>query len=107
MIIKKVTSNTLIEAINDRQIPILVIFSRENCHVCQEVVPKVEDISKKYEGKISFYYVDVETDKSLFKKLFLRGVPQLVFFKNGELCGKLAGNLEEEDIEEKINDLLM
>lgn len=106
MTIKKLNSNILDEAIFENNEVCVVIFSRKDCHVCQEVVPRVEEIAKEYEGKCSFYYVDVEEEKDLFKKFSLKGVPQLLFFQDGEFCGKLAGNVEEEDIEEKIDDLI-
>ncbi|KJS80057.1 MAG: thioredoxin [Peptococcaceae bacterium BICA1-8] len=106
MAIQKVDSNQLDEAIFKNNEACVVVFSREGCHVCQEVVPRVEEISKEYEGKLSFYYVDVEEEKDLFKKFSLKGVPQLLFFKDGEFHGKLAGDVEEDDIEEKIDCLI-
>lgn len=84
----------------------LVVFSRKSCHVCKEVVPIVEELEPKYKSKFGFYYVDVEEDKSLFQSLSLKGVPQILFFRNGEYQGKLSGQVEEEDIEEKIADNL-
>lgn len=95
-----------INEIIEKNEPCLVVFSRQNCHVCQEVIPKVEDIAKNLAGKLSFYYVDVEEDKSVLKQFALKGVPQLLFFNQGELYSKLAGNVEEEDIEEKIDEIL-
>jgi len=59
-----------------------------------------------YDGKLSFYYVDVEEEKDLFKKFSLKGVPQLLFFKDREFHGKLAGDVEKEDIIGKIEDLI-
>lgn len=106
MVIKKVDSNLFNEAIYDNNEACVVIFSRKDCHVCKEVVPRVEEVSKKYEGKFSFYYVDVEEEKDLFKRFSLKGVPQLLFFNDGEFHGKLAGDVEEEDVEEKIDDLI-
>ncbi|WP_088225386.1 thioredoxin family protein [Desulfosporosinus sp. FKB] len=86
--------------------PCLVIFSRKTCHVCQEVVPVLEDLQPKYDGKLGFYYVDVEDDKALFQSFSLKGVPQILFFNEGEYQGKLAGAVDEEKIENKIADVL-
>lgn len=106
MTLKKVDSKVLDDAIFNNNEACVVVFSREGCHVCQEVVPRAEEVAKKFENKLSFYYVDVEKQKELFKKFSLKGVPQMLFFKDGEFYGKLAGEVEEEDIEEKIDDLL-
>ncbi len=86
--------------------PCLVIFSRKSCHVCQSVVPVLEDLQPKFEGKFCFYYVDVEEEKALYQKFSLKGVPQILFFKDGDYQGKLTGKAEEEDIEERITDVL-
>ena len=68
MAINKIDSKALDEAIFNNNEASVVIFSREGCHVCQDVVPRVEEVSKEYDGKLSFYYVDVEEEKDLFKK---------------------------------------
>ncbi len=86
--------------------PCVVVFSRQNCHVCQEVVPMVEEISEKYIDKCGFYHVDVEEEKDLFKKFSLKGVPQILLFKDGEYQGKKAGLVEEEVLTEIIDEML-
>ncbi len=105
MSIKSLDTKEVMDVINKNE-PCVVVLSRENCHVCQEVLPKIEDISEKFAGKLSFYYTDVEEDKSLLKQFSLKGVPQILFFKDGGFFGKLSGNVEEEDIEEKIEEII-
>ncbi len=106
MAITKIDSNRFNDVIYDNSEACVVAFTRKDCRVCKEVVPKLEEVAGSYDGKLTFYNVDMEEEKSLFKKLSLKGVPQLLFFKDGELYGKLAGDVEEEDIEEKIDDMI-
>ncbi|MEL1135635.1 thioredoxin family protein [Desulfitobacterium sp. THU1] len=94
------------EIIYDNGDPCLVIFSRKTCHVCKEVVPVLEDLQPKYEGKFGFYYVDVEDEKALFQRFSLKGVPQILFFNEGEYQGKMAGLVEDDKVEEKISEVL-
>ncbi|WP_425804282.1 thioredoxin family protein [Desulfitobacterium sp. Sab5] len=94
------------EVIYDNGEPCLVIFSRKTCHVCKEVVPMLEELQPKYKGKFGFYYVDVEEDKELFQRFSLKGVPQLLFFNKGEFKGKMAGQVEDERVIDKIADVL-
>lgn len=85
----------------------LVIFSRTSCHVCQEVHPILEEIEKDYAGKpFGFYHVDIEAEKDLFSRFSLKGVPQVLFFNDGEFVGKFAGKKEEEDYTNKIDEIL-
>ena len=81
------------EKIYDNEESCLVIFSRKGCHVCQGVVPVLEELAPKYEGKFGFYYVDVEEEKLLFQSFSLKGVPQILFFKEGGYVGKMAGEV--------------
>ncbi|MBS3970601.1 MAG: thioredoxin family protein [Clostridia bacterium] len=106
MPLTRIDAEAVDEVINNKNEPCLIVFSRENCHVCQEVVPRVEELAEKFVGKLLFYYIDVEDNKDILKKYALKGVPQILFFKGEEFCGRIAGNVEEEDIEEKITELL-
>lgn len=94
------------EIIYDNGEPCLVIFSRKSCHVCQGVVPVLEELEPKYQGKFGFYYVDVEENPPLYQRFSLKGVPQILFFNEGEFSGKLAGKVEDEQVEEKIEGII-
>lgn len=102
MSLQGLDSNSFDEVIYDNAEAGLVVFSRKSCAVCQEVLPILEEIQSKYSDKYSFYYVDVEKQKNLFKRFSLKGVPQILFFNDGEYKGKLAGNVAEEEVENKI-----
>jgi thioredoxin 1 len=80
----------------------LIVFSRQNCHVCAEVVPMLEELAPELASECAFYYVDVEEQASLYKTYPLKGVPSLMFFKDGDYQGKLAGPVTEEQVREKI-----
>ncbi|WP_312419025.1 thioredoxin family protein [Anaerospora hongkongensis] len=95
-------ANSFEEIIYDNGEPCLVIFSRENCHVCQEVIPVLSELQPEYEGRFGFYYVDIEAEKNFSQRFSLRGVPSILFFNDGVLKGKLAGNIEGAEVEEKI-----
>ncbi len=85
--------------------PCLVIFSRKSCHVCQAVHGKLDNLEGEYPD-VPFYEVDVETDPELQSKFSLKGVPHVLFFKDGEVQGRLTGNNDEDDYAEKIEELL-
>ena len=100
-------SNLFEEKIYDNEEKCLVIFSRKSCHVCQVVHPKLDEIEKEYEGKdFGFYHVDVEEQPALFQRFGLKGVPQVLFFANGEFQGKYAGDKDEEVYTDKIDEIL-
>ncbi len=106
MALEQLKPDSFDEIIYDSGEACLVVFSRKSCHVCKEVVPMLEELQPKYEGKFGFYYVDVEEDKGLYQRFSLKGVPQILFFNEGEYQGKMAGKVEEEAVEDKIAEIL-
>ncbi|MDR3588149.1 MAG: thioredoxin family protein [Negativicutes bacterium] len=106
MSLQQLNTKKIEEIIYDNGEPCLVIFSRKSCHVCKQVVPVLEELQPKYEGKFGFYYVDVEENASLQQRFSLKGVPQILYFNDGEFHGKQAGLVEEEQVEDKIATIL-
>ncbi|WP_018307515.1 thioredoxin family protein [Desulfitobacterium hafniense] len=106
MSLEKLDTNTFEQLIYDEGKACLVMFSRKNCHVCQKVTPVLEELRLNYEESFGFYYVDVEEEKTLFQRFSLKGVPQILYFKDGEYKGKMAGDVEDDEIEQMIADVL-
>lgn len=106
MSLEKLNAEQFEKVIYNNEEQCLVIFSRKTCHVCQGVVPILEDMQPNYNGKFGFYYVDVEEDKDLFQRFSLKGVPQILFFREGEYQGKLTGAVDEDQVMDKIAEVL-
>lgn len=105
MSLDRLDANSFEEIIYDNEEPCLVIFARKTCHVCKEIVPLLEELQPKYEGKFGFYYLDSEENKELLQRFSLKGVPQILFFKDGQYKAKLAGAIDEDEIIDKIADI--
>ena len=86
----------------------VVVFSKETCSVCNQLAPIAEKMASQFEGQVNFYGMDVKTPDGLatFKSLQLMGVPQSVFFLNGELKESLPGALSESIFKKEINDMI-
>jgi thioredoxin 1 len=106
MPLRKLDAKSFEERIYDNGEPCLLIFVRKDCHVCKGVVPLLEKLQPKYEGKFGFYCVDIEVDPSVFQRFALKGVPQILYFNGGEFKGRQAGQVEQGTVEEKIADSL-
>lgn len=86
----------------------IIVFSKETCSVCKHLMPIAEKMATQFEGQVNFYGMDVKTSEGLatFKSLQLMGVPQSVFFLNGELKQSLPGAISESIFKKEINDML-
>lgn len=103
---QKLDSSLFEEIIYDDGEACLVEFTRKTCHVCQSVKPKLEELEEDYAGKFNFYMVDVEEQPGLFSRFSLKGVPQVLFFNDGEFLGKMAGEKDIEEYEAKIEEII-
>lgn len=86
----------------------VIVFSKETCSVCKQLAPVAEKMASQFEGEVNFYGMDVKTEDGLatFKSLQLMGVPQSVFFLEGEQKESLPGALSESIFKKEINDMI-
>ncbi len=106
MPLEQLNANSFEKIIYDNEDSCLVIFSRKDCHVCKDVVPILEELQPQYQDRFGFYYVDVEEEKNLSQRFSLKGVPQILFFRDGEYQAKLAGAVDEDKVIDKIEEVL-
>lgn len=83
----------------------LVLFSRESCHVCKGLKVLLAELEQEY-AELPFYTVDVEQERELFSRFGLKGVPQTLFFRDGEQVARISGEAEEQAFLDQIEALL-
>jgi thioredoxin 1 len=72
------------------------------CHPCKLLAPTLETLNKELESKVEFLKLDVDENPEIPTKYNVRGVPTLLFFKNGKLVDQLVGNQSKEVITQVI-----
>ncbi|MBS3970687.1 MAG: thioredoxin family protein [Clostridia bacterium] len=90
----------------ESSMPTVVFFGAERCTVCKELLPTVEELAEEYAEKVRFYMVDVDEYKSLVTRCRLRGIPQLLLFKNGEIRERIGGLRSKEELLDSLGKLL-
>ena len=85
---------------------VLVDFWAAWCGPCKMLLPKLENISQKYEGKVSICKMNIEESSQTPQAFGVQSIPTMILFKDGEKVGELLGNLSEEKIEEALDELL-
>jgi thioredoxin 1 len=85
---------------------VLVDFWAPWCAPCLVVGPVVEAIANDNAGKVKVAKVNVDDNQPLAQQYGIRGIPSLLFFKNGEPVDMIVGAAMKESIQEKIDGLL-
>jgi len=88
--------------------PVLVDFWAGWCGPCKAIAPYVDSVAEAYAGKLKVAKVDVDRNGSAPSRYGIRGIPALLFFKNGKVADQMVGLPPNPAavIEEKVKRLL-
>ena len=67
----------------------------------------MEEIAKKYKGKIDVYKIDVDKTQDIARFFNINSIPTLLFIPKGGELFLNAGLTPQEDIEESIETMLL
>ena len=83
-------------------LPVVVMFYAVWCGKCAMMKPIVEDIEKKYRGRIKFCEVEIDESPLLTADYDADTVPTFVFFRNGQFLGSMQGIIDEDVFERRL-----
>jgi thioredoxin 1 len=63
-------------------------------------------VAVTYAGKIKVAKVDVDRNGATPSRYGIRGIPALLFFKNGKVADQIVGYATQNVIEEKVQRLI-
>jgi thioredoxin 1 len=84
----------------------MVDFWATWCGPCKIVAPVVEELAKEYEGKVTFAKVNTDENSDLAGQYQIRGIPTLMFFKEGKSVETVVGAVPKAQLKSKIDALL-
>jgi len=94
------------EEVLNSELPVLVDFWAEWCPPCLMVAPAVEEISRKYAGRLKVGKLNVDENPLTSAKYGIQSIPTFIIFKDGKMLGQTVGAMPKEVFEAKIGEIL-
>lgn len=82
---------------------VLVDFWATWCGPCRKQGPIIDEIAIEYGDKIKVGKVDVDHNKGLSTKYYIRTIPTMIVYKDGAVKERMVGMRTKEDLQKAIN----
>ena len=102
----KFTSENFNEEVLKSDIPVMVDFYADWCGPCRMMMPIVEKMAEKYNGKVKVGKVNTEHQPELAAMFNVRSIPSFFFIKNGKVVESAVGGMSEGNLSAKIDNLI-
>ncbi len=87
-------------------IPVMVDFWAPWCPPCKSLAPTLEVVAKEYEGKIRIFKMNVDDNPHTPSKYNVRSIPNLIFFREGQVVEQIFGAVQKQQLSETIDKVL-
>lgn len=88
-------------------LPAIIDFYADWCGPCRKLSPMVEELAKKYNGKIIVYKVDTDAQQLLAQSMGISSLPTLLFIPVKGQPRSTVGLVPNETLEKAINEVLL
>jgi len=85
--------------------PVLVDFWAEWCGPCRILGPILDELATEVGDKALICKVNVDENGELAQQYGIRGIPTMIFFKDGKVAKTLVGVQPKEEIKRTLQEL--
>ncbi|HEX8552273.1 MAG TPA: thioredoxin [Abditibacteriaceae bacterium] len=94
--------NEVVEA----EVPVVVDFWAEWCQPCKMIAPVLDKLADRYDGKLKVVKCNVDENQDVASQYGVMSIPNLIFFKGGQVVDQVVGYKGEQDLANKIEEVI-
>ena len=87
--------------------PVMLDFWAEWCQPCKMLTPTVEELAGDFEGQILVGKLNVDDNPNTATTYGIRGIPTLLFLKDGKVVQQMVGVKSKAEIKKIIEENLL
>ena len=89
------TAENFEQEVLNSDIPVLIDFYADWCGPCRSMLPIVESLAQKYEGRVKVGKVNSDEQQELAKAFNVMSIPSFFIVKDGKVIDNLVGRLPQ------------
>ena len=83
---------------------VLVDFYADWCGPCKRMLPTLDSVATKLDGKVTVAKVNIDESPNLSQKYEIRSIPALFVFKDGSVVSETRGSKTEAQLLELLGE---
>ena len=103
----KITTANFDEEVLNSDMPVFVDFYADWCGPCKMMAPIVEELAKKYDGKVKVGKCNIDEENGIAARYRIMSIPTMMVFKDGEIKETIVGAVSQNELEDKIDKALV
>jgi len=86
--------------------PVMVDFWASWCGPCLALAPIIDEIAENYGDKIKVCKLNVDENQKTAMQYGIKGIPTIIFFKNGQVVEQSVGLVPKDYLEDLIKKVI-
>ena len=104
--VQQVSDNSFEADVLKSDLPVLIDFWAPWCGPCKQIAPVVDELAKEYAGRLKIVKMNVDDNPQTPSKYGVRGIPNLILFKGGQVRDQIIGAVPKAQLVKAINQVV-